>query len=194
MMKKWQEIPGLEGMYVINKLGDIKRLDHIWLDKIDRKWHREERIENQWITKNGYKRVYLNGQHYYVHRLVAKTFIKRDSPDLVVNHIDGDKQNNCVNNLEWVTQLENAQHASEANLINRDSVIRKKQAPINARVGGRFYKIPIKHFDRDGTFLGRYEDLHHAHDVLKYSKKSIRRSMKNETKTLRDGTYFEICD
>ena len=53
--------------------------------------------------------------HKRIHRLVADAFLgKRD--DLVVNHIDGNKHNNCYENLEWVTPKENSRHASEVGL------------------------------------------------------------------------------
>lgn len=71
----------------------------------------------------------------YTHRLVAKAFIKNKDNKPCVNHKDGNKRNNHYSNLEWVTNKENMVHASKNNLINRDSNIRKKQAPINARKG-----------------------------------------------------------
>lgn len=64
----------------------------------------------------GYKRVILqsNGESRYarVHRLVAMAFIPNDRPEAVyVNHLDGDKQNNRLSNLEWCTPLENTRHS-----------------------------------------------------------------------------------
>jgi hypothetical protein len=58
---------------------------------------------------------YYAYREYLVHRLVAETFLTSTKPDdisqFVVNHIDGNKLNNCVTNLEWVTHKENASHA-----------------------------------------------------------------------------------
>lgn len=74
---------------------------------------------------HGYKYVTMsNGSlrvREYVHRLVAKTFLPDNFHGLEVNHIDGDKSNNNVNNLEWVTRDENKEHAYLKGLSNGNS-------------------------------------------------------------------------
>ena len=54
--------------------------------------------------ENGYVRVSLNGQRYYIHRLVAQAFYDNSRTDMDVNHIDGNKLNNNLANLEWSTR------------------------------------------------------------------------------------------
>ena len=72
------------------------------------------------VLQNGYVRVQLstNGvrKNYPVHRLVAMAFIENREHKPYVNHKDGNKENNCVNNLEWVTAKENDSHARNTNL------------------------------------------------------------------------------
>lgn len=72
------------------------------------------------ISNKGYKRVHVsdNGQEYkfYNHQLVAKTFIPNPDNKSCVNHIDGNKLNNKVDNLEWSTHGENLKHAYDIGL------------------------------------------------------------------------------
>jgi hypothetical protein len=97
----WFDIEDYVGLYSINFNGDIKSWKNDIILKPD--------------ISRGYKRVTLskNGKtkRYLVHRLVALTFIDNHNKKKYVNHIDGNKLNNCVKNLEWVTASENEKHA-----------------------------------------------------------------------------------
>ncbi len=67
------------------------------------------------LMQDGYSRIVLMKEairkRYMCHRLVAKTFIPNPNNLLYINHKDGNRSNNCVDNLEWCTQSENEQHA-----------------------------------------------------------------------------------
>lgn len=82
------------------------------------------RFINGWINKYGYRTVKItlikkdDEKNYLVHRLIAKTFLNNYSDDLCVNHIDGNKLNNSINNLEMVTSRENMIHAFKIGLVN----------------------------------------------------------------------------
>lgn len=62
-----------------------------------------------YIMNSGYKDIKINGKHYPIHRLVASSFL-RDKCGDTVNHKDGNRLNNNVENLEWCTQLQNIRH------------------------------------------------------------------------------------
>lgn len=112
--EKWKIIKEYD-RYSVSNLGRIKN-------------NKSGQIISARKARNGYLRVDLRkGNIKYekptvksVHRLVAEAFIKRLSGKNYVNHIDGNKENNHVNNLEWVTSKENTKHAIEYGLMNPD--------------------------------------------------------------------------
>jgi len=67
-------------------------------------------------NKNTYITIHFNKKNYRLHRIIAETFIDNQENKPIVNHIDGNKQNNKVSNLEWVTSSENQLHAYKVGL------------------------------------------------------------------------------
>lgn len=75
-------------------------------------------MENYKINPNGYIRVFIYGKTYLLHRLISFMFIDNPENKQQVNHIDGNKTNNKVDNLEWVTNQENQIHKFKTGLGN----------------------------------------------------------------------------
>ena len=70
-------------------------------------------------NSNDYRAVSIEGKSYFVHRLVAETYLPNPNDYPIVNHIDCDKSNNCLGNLEWCSQQMNIQHALENDRFNK---------------------------------------------------------------------------
>lgn len=81
--------------------------------------------EKKTWNNNGYKMFWYQGKNLYVHRFVATQYIPNPDNLPEVNHKDGDKQNNHVDNLEWVTRKENHHHAMKMKLWGRNVVNRR---------------------------------------------------------------------
>lgn len=107
----FKSIKGFENMYEISNYGIIKSVDRNIICKDGQIKPIKSRYIRPADNGSGYKFVYLwkdNKQHrYYVHRLVAETFIPNPDNLPEVNHIDNNKNNNHVNNLEWCNRLYN---------------------------------------------------------------------------------------
>lgn len=108
-MIEWKPIPGYEGHYSVSDTGLVRSEDRVI------KHRRLKGVLLRQATVKGYKVVVLavnsKNRMFKVHRLVMLAF-KGDS-DLEVNHKDRNKQNNCLNNLEYTTHKENCQHRSQ---------------------------------------------------------------------------------
>lgn len=128
MEEIWKDVPGYEGYYQASNFGRIKSLEKIVKHNCGGPKKLNERILNGTISSFGYIRVDLSkegkSRRFAVHRIIAETFLGKS--DLIVNHIDGVKTNNNIENLEYVTTQENTAHAVRIGLIKNNSKINKK--------------------------------------------------------------------
>lgn len=106
MSCEWKEVPGFD-LYLCSTDGFVKN-------------KKRNRLLKPSEDKNGYLRVVLvankKKKNIAVHRVVGMTFIKNPQNKPQINHIDGNKKNNTVQNLEWVTNEENRAHAFRTGL------------------------------------------------------------------------------
>jgi len=130
MVEQWKNvnIKGYE-IYEISNLGNVRRNGNILKQKTDRYGYRSVNL----CVNNKRKSI-------TVHRLVALTYIENPKNCATVNHKDGNKDNNCVNNLEWLTSAENTRHAQENNLF-------------------KFWYLVNVYNEKSGELIGQYNSL-----------------------------------
>lgn len=144
MIETWKDAPGYEGLYKVSNLGNVYSLirNKIMQGKIDKDGYREVIL-----TKNKIKKTIK------VHRLVALSFISNPNKKPQVNHIDRNKTNNNVNNLEWVTASENIKHTF--------------------KTGRKVYKRCVEQLDRDNKFIKKWNSIEEASKKLKICNHNI---------------------
>lgn len=153
MEEIWKDIEGYEGLYQVSNYGRVKSLDHIVSNHTSNIISKGKILKER-INRKGYISYALykknQSKNIKAHRLVAIAFIPNPENKPQVNHIDGNKQNNRVDNLEWCTNKENQIHAWENGLIT-------------AKKGGQVHNAkPILKFDLDGNFIKEYDCIINA--------------------------------
>lgn len=110
----WKDIEGYEGRYQVSNLGRVKRVI-------------TGRILKSGKNRGGYLYVNLckNGKYktHKIHRQVAQAFIPNPENKPEINHIDEDKSNNVISNLEWSTRKENVNHGTRNERSSRKQSI-----------------------------------------------------------------------
>lgn len=121
--EEWRPIKGYEGLYEISNMGRVKRLGRKSITSSGKVRYLKEALRQPQKSKKGYMNVRLTNKGVYksfiVHRLVAEAFIENPLNKPQVNHIDEDRSNNRVDNLEWVTCIENNNHGSRNEKISK---------------------------------------------------------------------------
>lgn len=166
-MSDWRPVVGWEGRYEVSCDGEVRSLDREVIRRDGTRQNFKGRVLGHYANSAGYKLVRLSDQSNglrecaRVHRLVAEAFIPNPESKPEVNHIDGNKYNSSLNNLEWVTSKENRIHAWRTGLRNRSHLpVKNGESNVNSKLSdekviemlslrnqGVSYKRLAKHFD-----------------------------------------------
>lgn len=162
----WREIEGFEGAYLVSDCGEVCSL------------RRHKHLKPK-IDRYGYDVVTLSlkGKTYYrtVHRLVAQAFIPNPNNLPTVNHINEDKRDNRVKNLEWASIADNDNHGTR-----------------NERMANTKSKRPVEQISPDGTIV-RYKGVKDAWRKTGINRSSIGLCCKNIRKTA-GGYRWRYCN
>lgn len=174
MIEEWKAIKGYEDYYISN-LGRIKSINS---------YNNKDREEKTLIPTdngNGYKLIRLckkgKKQNKYIHRLVAEAFIPNPLNYKEVNHIDNNKANNNVNNLEWCTRSYNVKYSyRKGKHIPTKNMLGRKGAnhPISK---------PIMQYDLNGNLIREYESANLASQITGICYGSIKKCRNRKVKT-----------
>ena len=159
-MEIWKDIKGYEGLYQVSNLGNIKALGLEYYKRDGKKDIRKEYLMRVQQTNNGYFTVGLRKpnekvKRFYIHRLVAESFIINPYNYSEVNHINEDKSDNTYCNLEWCNRNYNINYGSRTE---------------------KYYK-PIEKLDINGNVIEYYQSIKEA-EQQGYKAPSIIRSCK----------------
>ena len=122
-MEEWKDVLGFDGNYQVSSFGNVRSLDKEVRTSIRHSKARKVRgrVLKPHVKSHGYYAVSLpkNGKWHAteVHRLVARAFLPNPDKKKTVNHKDGNKLNNHVENLEWASYKENHWHARDVGLL-----------------------------------------------------------------------------
>lgn len=135
LKEQWKPVSEYEDHYEVSDLGRIRAKavfiphDGNW-DKDQKGYIKKRKVKNQNINRYGYLQIklckYGKCRTLTVHRLVAKAFLPNPENHVQVNHKDGNKQNNIVTNIEWISRSGNIQHAWDTGLMDREKISGEK--------------------------------------------------------------------
>lgn len=121
MQENWKDIKDFEGSYQVSDLGNVRSLPRRIVQQSNGSGYHVQskpgKILKPQPNSKGYLRVHIGGKCRFVHRLVGETFLSNPDEKPVINHKDGNRLNNSLSNLEWVTRSENTQHAVRTGLL-----------------------------------------------------------------------------
>lgn len=165
-------------IYQVSNLGNVRSIDREVTDRLGRTRKYKGTMLKPSKDEYGYLLVGLSDYGHtnkvFIHRLVAEEFIANPENKPTINHIDGNKENNHVDNLEWATYRENRDHAVNARLLDVDKVRKRCMSfskPVRcADTGQTFQSISdaARHYNVDTGTIKYWIHTSHRHPHLEF--------------------------
>lgn len=175
MQEIWKDIQGYEGLYQVSNLGRVRSLDRVIQYKNGSKHlhkgnilpQRKRRRNSNYLSVSLYKNDI--GKTCVVHRFVAIAFIPNPENKPQVNHKDENPENNCVENLEWVTSYEN---------MHYNNLTERRTKPLGK---------PVNAYNKQGELIYSFESIGEA-EKHGFNRYAISANINGRTKT--SGGYI----
>ena len=169
MEEIWNDIPDFENQYQVSDLGRIKSLDRVVIYSDGRKYYYKSKIIKPSTINSGYNvaRLYVNGvcKSILIHRLVWEAFNGEIPEGMQINHIDEDKTNNRLDNLNLMTCKENINYGTH-----------------NERVAKTQSK-PVFQYNKQGELIKEWNGVREVEYTLGYFHNNISKCCKGKVKT-----------
>jgi hypothetical protein len=179
MNEIWKDIIGYEGYYQVSNIGNVRSVNRQYVDILNRKrLVKSKPLKQQLAFANYYKvdfKVNKIRKTITVHRLVAIAFLSNPENKPTVNHKDGNKCNNNVNNLEWATYSENNQHAVD--------ILRRKSKWTGILGKDNPKSKTVIQYDKNNNKINEFAGTHEAERMTGISYKHISSCCLNKRKT-----------
>lgn len=164
MNEIWKDINGYEELYQVSNFGNVKSLNYRNTD--------EEKILKNRKDKGGYLRVFLcknkKRKYYLIHRLVALAFIPNPDNKPCIDHINTDRTDNRVCNLQWCSHKENSNNPNTKNKVMSYSNYKSK---------------PIIQFSKDGELIRKWDCIRDVQREMGINNASISECCNGKRKT-----------